>query len=154
MGRKTTYFFHFYYKLSFGSLGSCVFAVVVDTSTFSLGSSFGGMVRVANTSSMLWEVSFSLEVSLGARGGSSEPWTTSILISPAFEVSSAYSTPFEVVPTTEGALGGLAVEPKELWGRMAGGGTICFLPSSTRKKPQSRLGWGLHPILSHNKSCT
>ena len=118
-GRKTIYFFIFITSLSFvcfGSLGSCVYAAVVDTSTFSLGSSFGGMVRVANTSSMLWEVSFSLEVSLRAGGDSSKPWTTSILTSPAFELSSACSTPFEIVPTARGALGGQPWSPKSFEG--------------------------------------
>ena len=111
------------------------------------------MVRVANTSSILWEVSFSLEVSLGAGGRSSEPWIASLLTSPAFEVYSACFAPSVIAPIAREALGGLAVEFEELWGCMTGG-SICFLPSSARKKPQPRLGWGLHPIPRHNKSCT
>ena len=87
---------------------------MVDTSALSLGSSFGGIVRVTNTSSILSEVSFSLEVSFGAGGGSSEPWTASLLTSPAFEVSSVYSTPSVIVPIAGGTLGGLAVEFEEL----------------------------------------
>ena len=69
--KKTVNFFIFITGLSFGSLGGCVLIVVMDTLALSLGSSFGGMVRVASTSSILCEVSFSLEGSLGARRGRS-----------------------------------------------------------------------------------
>ena len=151
--RKTIYLFIFITSLSFGFVGSCVLAAVVDTSAFSLGSSFGGMVRIANTSSILWEVSFSSEVSLGAGGGSSKPWIASLLTSPAFKVSSTCSVPFVIAPIAGKALGGSAVESEEFWRRMAGG-SIYFLLSSAQKKPQPWLGWGLHPIPRHNKSCT
>ena len=69
--KKTVNFFIFITGLSFGSLGGCVLIVVMDTLALSLGSSFGGMVRVASTSSILCEVSFSLEGSLRVRRGRS-----------------------------------------------------------------------------------
>ena len=80
-----------------------------------------------------FEVSFSLERSFGASGGRSRPWTTSVLTSPVFIVSSAYSAPFEEVWAVRGALGelpwisptsedaGSALESEDLKGRMAGG---------------------------------
>ena len=48
-----TYCFISITSFSFGFLEGWVSAAVVDTWALSLGSSFGGMVRVANTSSML-----------------------------------------------------------------------------------------------------
>ena len=114
-------------------MGGYVLAAMEDTLALSLGSSFEGMVRIANTSSMLWEVYFSFEGSFGAIGGMPEPWTTSLLISFIFEVSSAYSASFEGVLAAGGALGrlpwtspasedtGLALVSEELEGLMAGG---------------------------------
>ena len=50
---RATYCFIFITSFSFGFLEGWVSAAVVDTWALSLGSSFGGMARVANTSSML-----------------------------------------------------------------------------------------------------
>ena len=48
-----TYCFIFITNLSFGFLGGWVVAAVEETWAFSLGSSFRGMRRVANTNSRL-----------------------------------------------------------------------------------------------------
>ena len=91
------------------------------------------MARVANTSSMLWEVSFSFRESPRTFGAKLAPWTRPSLTSPALVVSLAYSLPLEEVSAAGGALGGLpwtspafegdrsALESEELVRRMAGG---------------------------------
>ena len=52
-GGGMTYCFIFITNLSFGFLGGWVVAAVEETWAFSLGSSFRGMRRVANTNSRL-----------------------------------------------------------------------------------------------------
>ena len=96
----------------------------------SFGSTFEGMARVANTKSMLLEVSFSLRESPRTVGAA---WTGPSLTSSALVVSSAYSLPSEGVSAAEGALGGLpwtslasegdgtALESEELVRRMISG---------------------------------
>ena len=79
-----------------------------DTWALPLGSSFGGMGRVASISSMLLEASFSFEGSLVATRGRAAPWTTSLLISSNFVVSSACSAPLEEVLAVGGTLDWLA----------------------------------------------
>ena len=103
------------------------------TWALSFGSTFGGMTRVANTSSMFWEVSFSLRRSPGTVGAKSAPWTVPLLTSLALVVSSACYPPSKEVLAVGGALGGLpwtspasegagsALESEELIGRMVGG---------------------------------
>ena len=73
----------------------------------SLGSSFGGMERVANTSSIFWEVSLSRKRPFGAIGGRSEPWTTSSMTSFGSVEPSAYFVPSREVLAVGGASGGL-----------------------------------------------
>ena len=75
---------------------------------------------------------FSLERSFGAIRGRSAPWTTSLLTSPVFVVSSTCSATFEEVLGVGGALGGLpcisptsedagsTLEFEELEGRIVG----------------------------------
>ena len=99
----------------------------------SFGFTFGGMTRVANTSSMLWEVYFSLRESLGTVGAKLTPWTGTSLTSPNLVVSSACSLPSEEVSAAKGALGGhpwtslasegdgSALESEELARHMASG---------------------------------
>ena len=114
--KETTHGFIFITSLSYGGLAGWAKATVKDARPLPLRSSLIGIGRVSKTISMLWEASFSLEGSLGAAGGWTASWATSLVISASFSATSGYSASLERLLTKGRALAGLSLPASTSFG--------------------------------------